>query len=73
MFHNTKNFFHLICKTYIDGDKDKAISLFKEMRPSDKKDFMNELNYCTFKKFGDGPWQMDLLHDIIYSLVLYKM
>lgn len=69
MKYNTKNFFHFVCKTFKDGDKEKAVSLFKEMRPDDKKDFMNELNYCTFtEQFGDGPWQMDLLHEIIYSL-----
>ena len=73
MFHNTKNFFNFICERYLDGKEDEALELFKEMRPGDKKDFMNELNYCTFKdipKSDGGPWQMDFLRRIIYSLKL---
>ena len=63
------DFFDYLCETWINGNKKSAIELFNEMKPSDRLDFMNELNYCTFmRKFGDGPWQMDFLHDIIYSL-----
>ncbi len=63
------NFFDFICRKWVQGEEILAMSLFKEMRSDDKKDFMNELNYCTFtKKFGDGPWQMEFLQKIIYSI-----
>lgn len=64
--YEVENFFDYICETFINGNKAETLELFYEMRPSDRLDFMNELNYCTFDH--DGPWQMDLLHDIIYSL-----
>lgn len=64
--YEVDDFFDYICETYLNGNKKSALELFNEMRPGDRKDFMNELNYCTFD--GDGPWQMDLLHSIIYSL-----
>lgn len=55
-----------ICDTWLEEKKALALQLFYMMQPKDRADFMNELNYCTFEK--DGPWQMDFLHDIIYSL-----
>lgn len=64
--YEVENFFDYICESFINGNKQQALELFYEMRPSDRLDFMNELNYCTFD--NDSPWQMDLLHDIIYSL-----
>lgn len=64
--YDVESFFGYICDTWINGNKKSAIELFYEMKPKDRLDFMNELNYCTFD--GDGPWQMDLLRDIIYSL-----
>ncbi|UKK52701.1 hypothetical protein [Prevotella sp. E2-28] len=67
--YEVENFFDYICESYINGNKEQAIKLFYEMCRKDRADFMNELNYCTFtRSFGDGPWQMDLLHEIIYSL-----
>lgn len=67
--YEVEDFFDYICESYINGNKKQAIELFYEMGPRDRANFMNELNYCTFmQEFGDGPWQMDLLHEIIYSL-----
>lgn len=64
-----EDYFDFICQAWLNGEKKLAMNLFNDMKSSDKKDFMNELNYCTFmRKFGDGPWQMDFLHEIIYSL-----
>lgn len=64
--YEVEDFFGYICETWINGNKRSALELFYEMKAGDRKDFMNELNYCAFD--GDGPWQMDLLRDIIYSL-----
>ncbi len=64
--YEVEDFFDYLCETWLNGNKKSAIELFYEMKPSDRLDFMNELNYCTFN--GDGPWQMDFLRDIIYSL-----
>ncbi len=64
--YEVENFFDYICESFINGNYQQTLELFYEMRPSDRLDFMNELNYSTFD--NDGPWQMDLLHDIIYSL-----
>lgn len=67
--YEVEDFFDYICETYLNGNKKSALELFCEMRPKDRVDFMNELNYCTFtQKFGDGEWQMDLLHNILYFL-----
>ena len=64
-----ESYFDFLCKFWIRGDKVLAMNLFREMKSSDMKDFMNELNFCTFtQEFGDGPWQMEFLHEIIYSL-----
>ena len=67
--YEVEDFFDYICESYLNGNRTNAIELFFEMKPKDRVDFMNELNYCTFLlKFGDGDWQMNLLHDILYSL-----
>ena len=67
--YEVDNFFDYICETQLNGNKKSALDLFYEMGPKDRVDFMNELNYCTFMEaFGDGEWQMDMLHDILYSL-----
>ena len=71
--YEVEDFFEYICETYLNGNKKSALELFFEMKPKDRADFMNELNYCTFaQKLGDGEWQMDLLHDIIYSLYMTR-
>ena len=63
------NFFDYICKQWLAGNESYALNLFDSMRPADKKDFMNELNHGTFmQKMGDGPWQMEFLREIIYSI-----
>lgn len=66
--YDVADFFYYICESYINGNKKQALELFYEMRPYDRARFMNELNYCTFD--NDGPWQMDLLNNIIHSLYL---
>lgn len=67
--YEVEDFCEYLCETWLNGNKKSAVELFHEMKPKDKLDFMNELNYCTYLlDYGDGPWQMDFLHDIIYSL-----
>lgn len=69
--YEVEDFYGYICESWINGNKKQAVELFFEMNPKDRADFMNELNYCTFTQdFGDGEWQMDLLHNIIYALLL---
>ena len=69
--YEVEDFFKYICNVFTQSsDKFHAISLFKQMRKNDKKDFMIELNNCTFGEFGDGPWQVELLDCIINSLEL---
>lgn len=67
--YEVDDFCEYITETWINGNKESAVELFKEMKPKDQAHFMNELNNCTFQK--DGPWQMDLLKRLIYVVIQF--
>ncbi len=68
--YEVKDYFELLCKVWLTGKKKEALRMVFQMRPKNIKEFMVELNNCTFTGIlgDDGPWQPEFLDKIIWEL-----